>query len=494
MYSSLNSAPTTSPHLDTLDVVSVGISLDVYRQGQVWAQMRKQDAAELNSLHVGSILPMDPRQYPVTAGEKDMAWEQRQANALELALKDFREAWPIPTVTVVRGWDRNAPRLRVPVENMEPSLTTMVDDNRPDAGLHWHEIMQLKNGVICNDTPEGTIEMIFRSFEANPDMPAMLVYVVEGFSMANALSSRNTKIGTYPLIGLGTGPRQPGELTDAIVALVVARPERVDWLRYFVPYTAAPADHSIYPGFTFWDHQPPVPFRPTTFIPKPWTALGFKQWDAMKTLAVLHRPVTVSLNDATGARLKNDALTTALANGWKAAAGKLNSSPSRVFYDAGQKPIAPPLAQLMPALKAAGSPLDLLESKESYDLTQRLGDTGAASPFVGIALATMATYLNADTSVVVPLRRADQATLITITSPTPGKKPSSDPFGVKLLPQTASSDAPTTIMQPQQPTVLPPLPTTRPFIARSAEQMLREQRMLDDFIAGGDGSDPVDRG
>ncbi|MDV6573019.1 hypothetical protein FA505_11435, partial [Pseudomonas aeruginosa] len=43
-------------------------------------------------------------------------------------------------------------------------------------------------------------------------------------------------------------------------------------------------------------------------------------------------------------------------------------------------------------------------------------------------------------SMVMPLRRKDQATLIGISSPTPGKKPVHDPFGVDLLPQTASGD------------------------------------------------------
>ncbi|MBG6831558.1 DUF2875 family protein, partial [Pseudomonas aeruginosa] len=120
-----------------------------------------------------------------------------------------------------------------------------------------------------------------------------------------------------------------------------------------------------------------------------------------------------------------------------------------------------PLAELTPALGAAQSSLDLLDSRESYDLTQRLGDTGAASPFVGIALATMASYLNGDSSMVMPLRRKDQATLIGISSPTPGKKPAHDPFGVDLLPQTASGDGPPPSADPAAPasrlaTRLPP--------------------------------------
>ncbi|WP_199101201.1 hypothetical protein, partial [Dyella sp. ASV21] len=113
------------------------------------------------------------------------------------------------------------------------------------------EIRPMEGGGICNDTPEAVIEDIFKTFEAKPDLPAMLVYVVEGYNMARALASRNDK-----LIGVGTGPRQPGELTDAMVALVVARPERVNWLRAFAPYTKRPPGRSIYPGFTDWERHP----------------------------------------------------------------------------------------------------------------------------------------------------------------------------------------------------------------------------------------------
>ncbi|MFO6030035.1 DUF2875 family protein, partial [Pseudomonas aeruginosa] len=97
--------PTTSPRLETLDVLSIGMSLDVFRQGQVWKALQEQNAAQAEALHVGSILPMDPKKYPTSADDKDMAYEKRQADALELGLKNFLEKWPIPTVTVVRGGD-----------------------------------------------------------------------------------------------------------------------------------------------------------------------------------------------------------------------------------------------------------------------------------------------------------------------------------------------------------------------------------------------------
>ncbi|WP_324186313.1 type VI lipase adapter Tla3 domain-containing protein, partial [Pseudomonas paraeruginosa] len=35
-------APKTSPRLETLDVLSIGMSLDVFRQGQVWKALQEQ--------------------------------------------------------------------------------------------------------------------------------------------------------------------------------------------------------------------------------------------------------------------------------------------------------------------------------------------------------------------------------------------------------------------------------------------------------------------
>ncbi len=426
-------APTTSPRLETLDVLSIGVSLDVFRQGQIWNELQEKNLKQEEALHVGSILPMDPKKYPITADDKDMAYEKREADALELGLRAFLEKWPIPTITVVSGWNPKTPNLRFTPERTRNSLSVMVNDMRTPAGLHWHRIRNLQDGIICNDTPETLLENLFQLFERNPDLPAVLVYTNEGFSMSYALSAKKA-----PLIG-GPGPRKTGELTDSMVALVIGRPERVEWLRYYAPFTKV-NKNKIDPEFTGWGwRKPPVEFQPSEFIPQPWTERAFEQWDALPVLARIHRPVTVSLQRPdNGERLKREALTAQLAAGWKKATDAVTPTPARVFYDGGLN--STPLAELLPALTAAHSSLDLLDSREGYDLTQRLGDTGAASPFVGIALATMASYQNADTSVVMPLRRKDQATFITITSPTPGQKPVGNKFGINLMPQTASSD------------------------------------------------------
>ncbi|MEN5159192.1 type VI lipase adapter Tla3 domain-containing protein [Achromobacter spanius] len=480
-------APLPSARLATLDIVRVGLSLDVYRQGQVWAHLQAQNKAQPQALHSGTVLPMDPERYPVLADLKDMAWEMRKAHALELALQGFPERWPIPTLTIARDYGPKGEELDSSPEEVSRMLNRMVNSHRAPAGMHWHRIRQLEPGVICNTTPEAAVEYLFRLFEVNPDMPALLVYSVEGYNIARALGPRRKR-----LIGGGTGPRQPGELTDAVVALIVARPERVDWLRAYAPYTKPNARNEIDPAFTGWKRQPPRAFTPTPSFAQPITEEGFKQWDRLRVLAQLHRPVEVSLmaDDQTGKPLKGPARHAALARAWQRATLGIIDAPARVFYDTGH-PIGG-LVDLAPALAAAQSPLDPLDSTQSYDLTQRLGDTGASSPFVGIALATMGSYLNADTSVVMPLRQPGKATVITITSATPGQKPDIDPFDVKLRPQHSKySEAPSPEFVEQFASLTRESQRSQPAPGRYIDpaRVAYEQRLLDAFIASAPGAD-----
>lgn len=476
-------APTSSARLDTLDVLSLGLSLDIFRQGQVWQALELGNRANPNALHATSILPTGPCGYPITGADKDTAYDKRKSDALELGLKNFLEKWPIPTVTVVRGWTADHPKPRVPAEAVTNMLTSMVNRMRGDAGLHWHGIRELENGIVCSDTPEGLVESLFQLFERTPDLPAVLVYGVDGFNMAMTLSDHS-----QTFVGAGTGPRQPGELTDAMVALVVGRPERVDWLRYYAPFTQV-NENPINPEFTGWgSRQPTVPFQPSPFIPKPWTVRAFQQWDALPVLAKLYRPVTVSLQLDGGKRLMNNALHAALAAGWGQASQALPTPPARVFFDTGESDNTA-LTEWIPALNVANSPLDLLASDQSYNLTQRLGDTGAVSPFVSLALATMASYLNGDSGVVMPLRRTNRATLIPISSPTPGQKPPFDPFGVRLMPQHSLSDGPDPIFLARQQEAQQSRASTMPMRFIDPEQVARDQRTLDDFLASGPGVD-----
>lgn len=477
------------PRLETLDIVRVGLSLDVYRQGQAWAQLQKQNVAQSNALLVGSALPIDPRDYPVDGTLQDLAWGQRKSNALEMALRSFPERWPVPTVVVVRDYNPRMDRPRVLPKDMEVALRKMATSQRGNAGLHWHQLRQLDNGVICNTDPEAVIESIFQVFERNPDMPALLVYALDSFNLRAALSSEDLLLNDIA----PPGERTPQTPTDAVVAMVFARPERLARMREFVKYTKVKPD-SIDPAFIGWDRLPPRGFRPSTFFPTPITPRGFQQWDRVRVLARVHRPVTVSLHqqDKAPIPLKGAARDKALADGWNQATTALGAAPARAFFDTGK--LSGNLAMLAPALQDAQHAVDLLDANQNYDLTQRMGDTGAASPFVNLALATMASHLNADNSMVVPLRRNDRATFIGISPPSPGKKPEHDPFGVKLRPQhTSVTDAPSPEFLAWQGQRIIDYQREQQRNApryRDPEIVAREQRILDEFIASIPGTEP----
>jgi hypothetical protein len=381
--------------LQTLDVLSVGLSVEMFRQRDVWKQV--QEASDFYS----NVLPPIQSEKYLHSDDPGVFWK-RQQDALELALKPMVEAWPVPTVTV---YDE-------PTEKMSPRLKQIfrdsIDNMRMPAGLHWTQINQLD--VVYNDTPENVVESIFLTFERYPDLPAMLVYV-KGPSgeYENGKRVSNAPIATY-------------------AAMVVARRERVEWLRPFLPYVHLNSD-PLNPLFNGWRSKPPRTFHRTPFFPEPWSLAQFEQWDALPTLAQLHRPVVAALVDDEGAALKRKQQEASLAAGWTAATQA--ASPARVFFDSGKPGVG--IATLSPVLTATQSELDLIDPQEGIDLSARLGDMSAASPFVGLILATMATAESGKPSMVVPLRRKDQATFMLLTKP--DKKPGADAFDVKLMPQ-----------------------------------------------------------
>jgi len=405
---STSSTPTDStmtttavPRLETLDIVSIGLAMEMYRQGEPWYLLQAQ--ADANA----SILPPDdsPR-WKTEESDRGVASLQREAQSLELALSGFLEEWPVPTLSIF-------PKLTEPYTpdpDYGDRYKNYVTKLRQPAGLHWTKILE-GGPVIFSDTPEEAIEGAFDMFERYPDLPALLVYV--------------NGDGTY-----GNGPRRSNHLTETKVSMVLARRERVEWLRPWAPYTAINEDN--WPAFIEWEKQPPQPFKPTPFMPHPWTRDHFKQWDSHPTLAVLHRPTVAKLTDDQGAPLKRAEQDAAMAAAWKQAVAQASVQPARVFFDAG--PSESGTGRLAAALAVNESKLDLIEARQAIDMSRRVGDTNAASPFAMLALATMAAWDTNTPSVVIPLRRKDEALMFMVTPPATRPANAGDPLKVRIAP------------------------------------------------------------
>src|SRR2546426_4317180 len=68
---SANTAATPQTGLDTLDVIGLGLSVEMFRQIKVWDEMQKNPN--------GTLLPTDPKKYPWSAQEKDQIYDKRSA-------------------------------------------------------------------------------------------------------------------------------------------------------------------------------------------------------------------------------------------------------------------------------------------------------------------------------------------------------------------------------------------------------------------------------
>lgn len=191
---------------------------------------------------------------------------------------------------VVCGWNLNILNLCFIFEEIQGSLLVMVNDMCILVGLYWYCIVNLQDGIICNDMFEGVLEVLFRLFECNFDLLVVLIYVNEGFNMVLFLMVKGEKF-----IGVGIGLRQLGELIDIMVVLIVGCFEWVDWLCQFVFYIKV-NENWIDFEFCGWGWcKLLVEFCFMLFIFQFWIEWVLEQWDVLLVLVRLYWLVSVLL-------------------------------------------------------------------------------------------------------------------------------------------------------------------------------------------------------
>ncbi len=384
-------APSATVPVDRLEVIGVGLIAEKLRMRDAWIRVKASDGQKAVS--------DDPKLYDNTMDGKRIVFTQREHAALEWALRAVVEGWTIPNIRI-------SPHISDLAAAEWLQQNDWVDGLLRFAGLHWHRTKKYDH--VFNDVPDEALERAFQVFDTHPDCPAVLLYV----------SHRGNQ---------DMGPRKPTDPTEAIAVLVLARRERVEWLRNFAPYTRGHANG--YPEFTEWRRTPPKPFTPSACIPKPWTQEQFAQLDKLPTIAIVHRPVTVRYRNADGAPMAEPERHAAFAAGWakalealpKGADGKLHprAVPARVLFDygdaAGARAIVPVTVNLLHSSDPAALRLDVLDPKFGFNTFNILGETRMASPLLQWTLGSIATWTEKDVSVTLTLRNPDQATITVIT-------------------------------------------------------------------------------
>ncbi len=365
--------------LQTLDIVSVGLLTEKLRQTGVWDAVKAAQGK--------NVISDAPENNEANAERRLQISDQRDAAGLELCLKPFVEAWPIPSVEIDRIYN-------TPDVLMKAQKDDEIEHMRPKAGLHWHS--NVKVGHIFNDNPDDAMELAFQFFDHNPDAPALLLYIRTGYTQS--------------------GPRKYNDSTETVACIIVARRERVEWLRRFAPYVKGEPDPGTSPWFEGWASNPPFPFVPSKFVPRPWEIRQLQKLDALPTLGLLHRPVTVTLMlDKDGkptfdpalkaAKPTQEQAAAAFMQGWQqlqqrlsaANAGTPPAAPAHWLYDFGDagkgRAILPiSMAMMRPEAASIALPqLEVTDPAQAINTFNVLGDTRSASPMVQWALAAFAT-------------------------------------------------------------------------------------------------------
>jgi len=424
------------PPIDSLEMVGVGVSVETWRNHPDYSKFNLWQAVEASN---GSyIISQDAKQYPKNLEEWRMASSKRRNDAVKIGMMDFMDRYPLPIAVVGPSWgepEQGDGRDKSRKSNANSFVSTRWDAPYTARGKFAGLLTQsgqVMNSYL-NDEPDLLWQTIFATFEQHGDIPAVGLAAKEG-AMHRALSFIRIDTPLYEKLAKEQvyRPKQARTLSDSLTFITLVRRGRIDWLR---PYAPLVEDNMVvkdfggrdgfarnWSEFAGWKKNPPQLFVPTPFQAVPWTPFQIAQYDHLEHLGTLYRPQVVSYLDTEGKPVNAMERTLRMAAALRAALVPLKGKlPARIIYDYGSVwndsrsgARFLPLAQ---GLHAIDDAFDLLDAKRGYDLARILGDTGAGSPFVSVALASMAGRQSGGATLVANLRRNDGATLLLVTPP-----------------------------------------------------------------------------
>lgn len=452
-----------------LEVIGMGVTLDKYRQGKLW------DALQ-NGHPQASIREQDIKKYTWDEMERSGLAGGRGGDSLENGMRETPMYFGVPV------FNAEPPIHDTDMLDTPQSPTIGLAAGAAPSGLHWH--LFLAGPRRFSEYPDRILEDVFAFFDANPDVP----YIV--LNSEDSMSTRNLyrPDGTPAL--MRNGYYIP-EMPDASALFVLARRERIDAVRKFTFNDAPPEDsvddlnhygaaRRLYlaydeltrniPGpnagtsvgrvptieewlpvaaqfarrtdirgtgsFSLLDklpgrnYHPPKDWQPTPWFPLPFNKEQLAQLDGLPTLGFVHRPTYVKMVDEHGKPLtRRDQRERALQAGWQEALRTLSeaeqpAAPARLIAATGGKTeqIVALHKTLLKHAEDGGTELDSGNLAQWIDSDHRLGNTGAATLLVQMAIGVMGSYRNGGVSAAVNLRNPDEASIVLISPPSEEKR------------------------------------------------------------------------
>ncbi len=183
-------------------------------------------------------------------------------------------------------------------------------------------------------------------------------------------------------------------------------------------------------GINPWAHRPPKDWKPTPWFPIPWNKDQLATFDKLPTLGYIHRPTFVKFTDENGKPLtRRDEREQALRAGWQEALLTLPEAQRKtalarvVTASGGDTDQIVALHGTLNDYAAHGGPeFDTGKSSQFIDTDKRLGNTGAATLFMQMAIGVMGSYRDGGISAAINLRDRNEASIVFISPPSDEKR------------------------------------------------------------------------
>ena len=465
--------PAAAPAAQTyvLEVIGLGVSLDKHRQGKLWDALQKGHP-------FATIREMDPNKYPYSSSDKLGYEGAADASALENGVGGLPMYWAAPSfyakdpsqnpdrppsdadpsIGIVGGTESNGLSLTLfvpagyrlsdhPDRLLEEAFAFF--DAHPDVP---YLVVAANDGMYFRHLyrPKGSPRLI-RDGHYVPEMPgAAALFVLARRERLDALrpfafedTSQDERGSVQNRTGLARRVFLAHyDLSEQLGKAMPRTPRRIvydrwptvpEWLAETARFAKRP-DVVGAPGLgrlnPFDDVvHTPRGYTPTPWFPIPWNKDQLETFDRLPTLGYVHRPHYIPLTDADGKPLaRRSERIAALVKGWNQALAAFPDAQrpaalKRLISSTGGSPdTLVELTALVDAQAGGGGPeLRLDKPNEWIDLEPRLGNTGSASLFMGMAIGVMGSYIDGGGSAAINLRNPREASLVFISPPPPDK-------------------------------------------------------------------------
>lgn len=453
-----------------LEVINLGVTLDKYRQGKLW------DALQSGNPYT-SLREQDPKKYPWADNDKRGMSGGRSGDTLENGAAYTVLEWGTPVFNA-----RPPDMSKYANHPLKPNMgfAAGTESNGMIASLF------VAGPARFAERPDRILDDVFDFFDANPDIPYVVLNSNDGMSVresalppgspplvkdgyyipdmpdASALFvlarrervdpirpfayddiddyrtpievrnrdgiGRRLFLGYLDLESSVPQPDEPG-LPDRRKVTVA------EWLDFAAKFAVRP-DIRGTGQISFLDrefnakHRPPLDWKPTPWFPVPWSKTQLAEFDRMATRGFIHRPVFVKTTDEHGKPLaRRDARQQALMKGLQDALLTLPEAerakaPARVIVSTNnQTAQLVALEGMLHQYAAQGGPeIDSGRLDQFINIDRRLGNTGAATLFMEMAIGVIGSYRAGGPSLAINLRDPHEATFIFISPPSEEKR------------------------------------------------------------------------